>query len=159
MKIRFGYELVYAVRQPSPMILMLHSQPNRDQYVVKPDVMCTSPEVPLSFYTDPFGNTCTRLEAPAGSLRLTTDAIMEDCGTPEPAQWSAQEHAVRDLPEHTLQYLLASRYCETDLLMADAWRRCRSQSGRIVRGKPRGTARSLCVCAPAAARPVPPDTG
>jgi len=62
------------------------------------------------------------LEAPAGSLRLTTDAIMEDCGTPEPAQWSAQEHSVRDLPEHTLQYLLASRYCEIDLLMADAWR-------------------------------------
>jgi len=29
---------------------------------------------------------------------------------------------VRDLPPDTLQYLMPSRYCETDLLMPDAWR-------------------------------------
>jgi transglutaminase-like putative cysteine protease len=122
MKIRFGYELVYALSQPSPMVLMLHSQPGKIQCLIRPDVMRAEPELQLAFYTDCFGNTCTRLEAPAGTLRLTADAIMEDCGTPEPAHRHAVEHAVRDLPGETLQFLLASRYCETDLLMADAWR-------------------------------------
>lgn len=121
MKIRFGYDLIYAIPQPSPMILVLHSQPGIRQRFIRPDVMRTLPEVPLAFYRDSFGNTCTRLEAPAGLLQVTADAIIEDCGTPEPQDLSAVEHAVRDLPSDTLQYLLASRYCETDLLMSDAW--------------------------------------
>jgi transglutaminase-like putative cysteine protease len=122
MKIRFGYDLIYAVPQPSPMVLMLHSQPNRLQRLIARDEMRVSPSIPLSFYTDGFGNTCTRLQAPAGNLRITADGILEDCGMPEAAHWSACEHAVQDLPPDTLQFLLASRYCETDLLMTEAWR-------------------------------------
>lgn len=121
MKIRFGYELEYCVPQNSAMILMLHSQPGPRQRLLRPDVMRTVPQVPLSFYVDAFGNTCTRLEAPAGLLWVTADAVIEDCGTPEPEVSTAGEHSVRDLPPDTLQYLLASRYCETDLLMNDAW--------------------------------------
>ena len=121
MKIRFGYELVYGVPQTTPMIFTLHSQPNGTQRLLRPDILQTAPVLPLYFFTDAFGNTCTRLEAPAGTLRLTADGIMEDGAEPEPAHWSAAEHPVRDLPPDTLQYLLASRYCETDLLMNDAW--------------------------------------
>ena len=122
MKIRFGYELVYSLPQQTPMIFTLHCQPQGTQELLRPDVMHTEPAIPLFFYTDVFGNTCTRLEAPGGLLRLTADGIMEDCGSPEPAHWAAAEYAVRDLPPGTLQYLLASRYCETDLLMNEAWR-------------------------------------
>jgi transglutaminase-like putative cysteine protease len=122
VKIRFGYELIYSVRQASPMIFMLHSQPNPTQRLLKADVMSTQPLLPLIFYSDCFGNTCTRLEAPAGTLQLTADGIIEDTGAAEPTHWSALERAVRDLPPDTLHYLVASRYCETDLLMAEAWR-------------------------------------
>jgi transglutaminase-like putative cysteine protease len=104
------------------MIFTLHCQPRAGQKLVVPDIMRTEPTIPLFSYLDAFGNTGTRLEAPAGLLRVTADGIMEDCGSPEPAQWAAAEHAVRDLPTETLQYLLASRYCETDLLMSEAWR-------------------------------------
>lgn len=121
MKIRFGCELVYGVPQQTPMIFTLHCQPNRTQHLLRPDVMQTQPNVPLSFHTDIFGNTCTRLEAPPGTLQVTADGIMEDSGAPEPACWSAAEHPIRDLPPDALQYLLASRYCETELLMNDAW--------------------------------------
>ncbi len=122
MKILFGYELVYNVPQLTPMIFSLHCQPHGTQQLLKVDLMRTEPAVPLFFYPDAFGNTCTRLEAPAGTLRVTGDGMMQDEGLPEPAYWAAHEHAVRDLPPDTLQYLLASRYCETDLLMNDAWR-------------------------------------
>jgi transglutaminase-like putative cysteine protease len=103
------------------MIFALHCQPHGSQQLVQPDIMRTDPAIPLVFYPDAFGNTCTRLEAPPGLLRVTADGIMEDCGAPEPAHWTAAEYPVRDLPADTLQYLLASRYCETDLLMNEAW--------------------------------------
>ncbi len=122
MKIRFGYELAYNVCQPTPMIFALHAQLKGTQRLLRPDEMRTEPAIPLSFYPDVFGNTCTRLEAPPGLLRVTADGIIEDCGVPEAAHWSAREHAVSELPSECLQYLLASRYCETDLLMSDAWR-------------------------------------
>ncbi len=122
MKIRFGYELVYSVPFTTPMIVALHSQPNRTQQLLRPDVLRTTPWLPLWFFPDAFGNTCTRLEAPAGTLTITADGLMEDAGLPEPANWSAIEHPVQDLPAEALQYLLASRYCETDLLMHEAWR-------------------------------------
>jgi transglutaminase-like putative cysteine protease len=138
MKIRFGYELEYSVPQLTPMIFTLHCQPQGSQMLVRPDVMRTDPAIPLFFYPDVFGNTSTRLEAPAGLLRVTADGIMEDCGAPEPAHWAATECAVRDLPPDTLQYLLASRYCETDLLMDEAW----SRFGHL----PPGWSRVQAIC-------------
>jgi transglutaminase-like putative cysteine protease len=33
----------------------------------------------------------------------------------------AKQHAIEDLPEETLVFLLGSRYCETDLLTETAW--------------------------------------
>jgi transglutaminase-like putative cysteine protease len=104
------------------MIFTLHCQPQGSQLLVLPDVMRTEPAIPLFFYADAFGNTCTRLEAPPGLLHVTANGIMDDSGVPEPAYWAAAEHPVSELPPETLQYLLASRYCETDLLMHDAWR-------------------------------------
>jgi transglutaminase-like putative cysteine protease len=122
MKIRFGYELVYSCAQPVPMILMLHAHPSRAPDLLAPDQLVTDPAVPLDVYSDSFGNTCTRLLAPAGGIRLTADALIRDSGVPEPAILHAQEHPVESLPHEALVYLLASRYCETERLMDDAWR-------------------------------------
>jgi hypothetical protein len=35
--------------------------------------------------------------------------------------YSAKQHAVANLPHDALVFLLASRYCETDLMMDKAW--------------------------------------
>jgi transglutaminase-like putative cysteine protease len=122
MKIRFGYELVYACPQPVPMILMLHVHPSRIADLLAPDWLATEPAVPLDTYRDSFGNTCTRILAPAGTIRLTADGLIQDSGLPEPAFPHAQEQPVESLPHEALVYLLGSRYCETQRLMDDAWR-------------------------------------
>ena len=122
MQIRFGYELVYTCSQPMPMILMLHAHPSRIQDLIRTDTLVTDPQVPLELYKDGFGNTCTRLVAPAGGIRLTADALIHDSGIPDPVFPYAQEHPVAELPHEVLVYLLASRYCETEALMSDAWR-------------------------------------
>jgi transglutaminase-like putative cysteine protease len=138
VKIRFGYELVYSLPQQASIIFMLHCQPRANQRLLQPDEMHTEPVIPLCSYVDAFGNTCTRIEAPPGQLRVTSDALIEDCGAPEPAHLQAAEHPVGDLPPEALQYLLASRYCETDLLMDDAWR----LFGRL----PGGWSRVQAIC-------------
>ena len=122
MKIRFGYELRFYTPGSTYMILMLHSQPAGNQRLLHPDAMSVDPYSPLRLYADGFGNTCTRVELHGGPARITADGLMEDPGEPEAEVWSAQELPVRELPDEILVYLLSSRYCDTEILMADAWR-------------------------------------
>ena len=42
-------------------------------------------------------------------------------GLPDPIVLAAQQHAVQDLPDDALVFLLGSRYCETDRLSDMAW--------------------------------------
>lgn len=122
MKISFGYDMTYWTPAPTHMIATLHCQPASSQRLLRPDILTTGPNIPLRFYVDGFGNTCTRMELPGGPVRLLADALMEDSGRPEREVWSAQEHPVRDLPDEVLVYLLSSRYCDTEMLMIEAWR-------------------------------------
>jgi len=122
MQIRIGYELIYNCPQPTPMLLTLNVHYTRVSDLVTPDYLMTSPSVPISGYRDSFGNWCTRIVAPAGRMRITADALINDTGCADDVNLGAQQHAVQDLPEETLVFLLGSRYCETDLLSETAWR-------------------------------------
>ncbi|MGQ0700644.1 MAG: transglutaminase-like domain-containing protein [Panacagrimonas sp.] len=122
MQIRLGYEIVYQCPQPTPMILNLHVHYTRASDLVQPDHLRIEPAVPVAMYRDGFGNWCSRIVAPAGRIRLTADALVNDSGIPEPATYHAEQHPVQSLPEETLVYLLGSRYCETDQLSGVAWK-------------------------------------
>ena len=121
MLIRAGYEIVYSFAQQTPLILMLNIHYSRASDLVRPELLYCDPPVPTSAYRDSFGNWCMRLLAPPGRLRLTADALIRDAGVPEPTNVLAIQHAVQDLPEDTLVYLLPSRYCESDKLSEVAW--------------------------------------
>ena len=122
MHLRVGYELVYECPQPTPMVVNLHIHYSRASDIVKPDHLLLNPSVPVTFYRDSFGNWCSRILAPAGKLRLTSDAVVSDSGDLDPASLSRGQRPVQTLPEETLLFLLGSRYCETDLLSDTAWR-------------------------------------
>ena len=121
MQIRVGYEIVYDCPQPTPMILTLSIHYTRASDVIVPDYLLTSPSIPITAYRDAFGNWCSRIVAPKGEIRLSADAVVNDTGEPDVVAASSQQHAVQDLPEETLVFLLGSRYCETDLLSEVAW--------------------------------------
>jgi len=122
MQIRFGYELVYRCAQPVPMILLLNVHASRAADLERADRMVATPGVALDTYRDGFDNTCVRLVAPAGGIRLSADGLLRDPGFPDPICADAQEHPVECLPHDTLVFLLGSRYCETERLMDTAWR-------------------------------------
>jgi transglutaminase-like putative cysteine protease len=122
VQIRLGYELTYQSAQATPMILNLNVHYTRAADLVRADHMMTDPWVPLTLYRDGFGNWCTRLVAPAGTIRITSDAVVTDRGVPDPVVPGAPQFSVENLPEETLVYLLGSRYCDTEHLSEVAWK-------------------------------------
>jgi transglutaminase-like putative cysteine protease len=120
------------------MILGLNVHFSRVSDLVTPDHILTDPAVPLTSFRDGFGNWCARIIAPAGRIRIATDAIVNDSGTPEAQAPNAIQHAVEDLPSETLVFLLGSRYCETDRLSEMAW--------SLFEKTPAGWARAQAIC-------------
>jgi transglutaminase-like putative cysteine protease len=138
IQIRLGFEMVYQCPQPTPMILTLSVHYSRASDLVRPDLLVTSPSVPITAYRDLFGNWCSVLVAPAGRFVLSTDALVKDSGELDVvAPWAVQVPIER-LPDSTLVYLLGSRYCETDQLSDIAWQRFGSG--------PTGWARVQAIC-------------
>lgn len=121
MKIRIGYELVFACPKPTPMILALNVHPTRIPDLIAPDPVVADPPITIDAFFDSYGNKCARIIAPEGNLRVTTDAFINDNGLPDPVNLRARQTPVEQLPPDTLQFLLGSRYCETDLLADTAW--------------------------------------
>jgi transglutaminase-like putative cysteine protease len=121
MLIRLGYDLLFDVPAPTPMLVLLSTHPSRADSLRAPDQVRAEPDVPIELFTDGFGNRCGRLVAPAGTLRLFADTVVEDSGQPDPICPDAREQPVAELPLDVLPYLLASRYCEVDRLSDVAW--------------------------------------
>jgi transglutaminase-like putative cysteine protease len=121
MEIRVGFEMTFDCPQPTPMIFTLNVHYSRVSDLVHPDYLLFDPPVPVSGYRDGFGNWCTRIVAPAGRLRVRSDAIVNDGGLPDVIVPDAQKIPVRALPEEALVFLLGSRYCDTDRLSQAAW--------------------------------------
>jgi len=138
MQIRIGYELIYTCPQPTPMILTLNVHYSRVSDLIVPDHIITSPSIPMKAYRDGFGNWCSRIVAPQGDIRISTDAVINDSGEFDEFAPEAYQHLVQELPEEALVFLLGSRYCETDLLSEVAW--------NLFQSSPTGWGRVQAIC-------------
>jgi len=120
------------------MVLLLNIHHSRVADIVIPDHVTTEPAVPVQSYRDTFGNWCSRIVAPSGRIRIASTAVVNDSGAPDPVVGWANQHAVQDLPDDALMFLLGSRYCETDLLSETAW--------QLFGHAPLGWARVQAIC-------------
>ena len=121
MHIRAGYDIVYDCPNPTPIMLLLSVRPERLADLVTPQILTIEPAVSTHDFRDGFGNICTRIVAPGGPIRFTSDFIIADPGIPDVQSPDAAQHSVGDLPDEVLPFLLGSRYCETDRLANSAW--------------------------------------
>jgi len=138
MLIRIGFDVLFEIPAPVPMILMLYTHPSRSGSLSAPERIQVSPEIPISTFTDHFGNRCGRIQAPAGQLRLWHQTIIRDSGLPDPVHADAVQWDVHALPPEVIQFLFASRYCETDQLSDIAW--------NLFGNAPTGWGRVQAVC-------------
>jgi len=138
MLIKIGFDIEFELVGSTPIILMLYVHPSRQKDLRTDEKIRLEPDLPLSEFTDLFGNRCARIHAPAGNLRLTLDATIEDSGQPDARQPDAIQHNVENLPTDTLPFLLTSRYCEVDKLTDIAW--------QLFGGTAPGWARAQAIC-------------
>ena len=116
MRIRAGFTLGYNCPQPTPMLLVLKVHPSRRGDLLTQDTLIFDPPVEAADYIDSFGNICTRIEAPAGVITISTEFEIHDTGEPDEIAEDSQQHEIMDLPDEVLVFLLGSRYCDTDRL-------------------------------------------
>jgi len=136
--IRIGYDISFAIGQPVPVVALLCVHPSRRGCLRDADRVGVDPYVATEDYLDSFGNICTRIVARPGTLRLTNSTIIEDSGIPDDVDPGAREVPVEELPPETLRFLMASRFCEVDLLSSEAL--------YLFGNAPRGWGRVKAVC-------------
>ncbi len=121
MHIRFGFEITIDCPSNVPVILALSMHPDAAGHVIGENRIHADPLVDMQNYSDRFGNHLTRLIAPTGRLNLWTDCAVEI--DPAPDTWApdAIQHKVEDLTPELLEFLLPSRYCDSDRLVNFAW--------------------------------------
>jgi transglutaminase-like putative cysteine protease len=138
LQIRVGFDLLLRCQRPTPMIVILGVHDSRAGDLLEADPLQLSPQVPCQSYVDTYGNHCNRLLAPAGPMRLRGRGLVADSGLPDPVLPWLEQQPVELLPDHALLFLLASRFCESDLLTDFAW----SQFGQA----PEGWGRVQAIC-------------
>jgi transglutaminase-like putative cysteine protease len=104
--------LDFQIESQTPLILMLRPRSGAQQWVAS-DSYRLDPYVPVTEYTDSYGNLCQRLTAPTGQFTIQTsaDVMTADRGDLAPGAGFVD---IVNLPESVLAYLLPSRYCESD---------------------------------------------
>ena len=138
MLIKIGYDIEFELPGPTPMVLMLYVHPSRQADLRAEEKILVEPAMPLTDFTDLYGNRCARVFAPAGNVRFSLETTIEDSGQPDLVCPDAIQHNVQDLPDEALPFLLTSRYCEVDKLTDIAW--------QLFGATPPGWARAKAIC-------------
>ena len=91
----------------TPFLLMLRPRSGMQQWIAREQYTLV-PSVPAVEFTDPFGNLCQRLVAPAGPFSIHTSTDIEAADEADSAP-GAPFIEVQQLPAETLPFLLASQ--------------------------------------------------
>ena len=114
MRLNVGCHLLFEAIAPSPLILMLRPRSGLGQRVVREE-SCFDPDVAMTQYSDHYGNLCQRFIVPEGIFKVDTTATVDTADSID-VNFNAEFVLVQDLPDYTLQFLLPSRYCQSDML-------------------------------------------
>lgn len=112
MWLRTSCNLEFEITVPTPFVLMLRPRSGRNQWIAKEEYKIV-PSVPVTEFTDIYGNLCQRLIAPTGNFAIYTSAEVMTADHIDQAP-GAHFIEAQNLPEDVLIYLLPSRYCEAD---------------------------------------------
>jgi transglutaminase-like putative cysteine protease len=114
MRFDIGCRMQFYGEIEVPVILMLRPQSSSRQAILQ-ESYDLKPFTPITEYKDSYGNLCQRLILPQGDCNLEVMAQAEIlCSTDlDP---TAPFIPIVELPASVLQFLLPSRYCESDRL-------------------------------------------
>jgi transglutaminase-like putative cysteine protease len=113
VQIAIGCHFTFDVPTETHAVVLVEPHIDEEPRVIAPR-FSVEPEVGLSSYLDRFANRCRRMTLPPGEVNLRFDATVDDDGRIDVIDHDAPELAPGDLPDEALQYLLPSRYCQSD---------------------------------------------
>jgi transglutaminase-like putative cysteine protease len=121
-RIQVGCEFTYVAEVDTPVIFQV--QPGNSRWnAVETESWSTAPLMDLHQYRDLYDNPCARAVLPGGRSTFGYNAVVACPDTTEDADEQAPELVPSALPDHTLLYILPSRYCLPDVLGDEAWSR------------------------------------
>ena len=112
MWLRASCELQFEITVPTPFILMLRPRSGAQQWIAREEY-AFSPRLHVEEFSDLYGNLCQRLVAPVGafSIRTQVEVLTADYVDRCPG---AEFIEIQNLPQGVLNFLLPSRYCESE---------------------------------------------
>jgi transglutaminase-like putative cysteine protease len=101
-----------------PAIMMLRPRSGWGQWVMKEEYQL-DPQVPVIEYTDGFANVCQRIVVPPGPFSVRALCTVHTPDTVD-IDYGAAFVPIQNLAEAVVQFLLPSRYCQSDQFYAIA---------------------------------------
>ena len=114
MKLDVACSIGFAAPFPTPVVLMLSPRSGDAQHVIV-EQFVVEPFNAWHEYIDARGNRCHRLTMPVGRTLVAVRATVD---TPDAidVDMTAPRSEGDDIPDWVLEFCLASRYCQSDLL-------------------------------------------
>lgn len=112
MWFRASSQFHFDIAVQTPFMLMLRPRSGAQQWIAREEYRL-EPYVPVTEFTDGYGNLCQRLIANPGGFSIYTMAEVMTSDQVDRAP-GAPFVEVQNLPESVLPYLLPSRFCESD---------------------------------------------
>jgi transglutaminase-like putative cysteine protease len=120
-RIRVGCDFIYTADVSTPAVF--HVQPAESPgTAVERQCWSSEPQIAVRGYTDLYGNPGARAVLPVGRSSFRYNGVIAVDDSVDAAV-DARECVPDALPDHTLIYVLPSRYCLPDVLGDEAWSR------------------------------------
>jgi transglutaminase-like putative cysteine protease len=121
LTVRIGCQFVWQASMAVAMTLSVRPRESEHQKVVQ-ERLTFSPHLATLSFVDFLGNNIDRVILQPGENIIHHDALVLVPSTPDNFEPIGLVVPVYQLPSDVLRYLLPSRYCDSDKLMAFAWK-------------------------------------
>lgn len=122
MQLSIGCVLDIHCDGPTPLLVLVQPHRSRQADLLSPERVVLRPDRSFEPLTDQQGNRWCRLMADGGITSFRYSSTIRCPDSPDPVLPSTAACPVQALPIDTLAFLNASTYCDTAVLMEQAWR-------------------------------------
>jgi transglutaminase-like putative cysteine protease len=118
VKLDVGCSMSLRALWATPAVLMLRPRSGESQWVIAERYQI-EPPTPVSEFTDAHGNLCQRIVVPQGAMTISVEATVDTADEID-VDVTAPRVPIEFVPDWALQFLLPSRYCQSDLVFTNA---------------------------------------
>jgi len=118
VKLDVGCSMTLRALWATPAVLMLRPRSGDGQWVLA-ERYNIDPTAAVHEFTDAHGNLCQRVVVPEGAMTISVEATVDTADEID-VDPTAPRVPIDEVPDWALQFLLPSRYCQSDLVFTNA---------------------------------------